>query len=332
MNILAGTSKGVFSLKGKASQHLLESQEVRDLVRIGDVFFAGTGSGVFLSTDNGKSWLCTGLEDREVWQIRGGEIGSRIYAVTQPAELYCSDNGGQTWQQIETFSQLPQAAEWCLPLTPPQPGRARALVIDQNNPLEIWVGVEVGGIAHTKDGGETWDFSLPGKNPDLHMMCAQPDESDVLYASTGYGRLDGVAEMVEGNAGVFRSDDSGKTWDYAWKGITPRYSRPMCIDARSPHGLTVACAPTAFSSFKDEGGAKAMLLRSEDRGMSWRSLCDTAHSPCAANIHALTPDVERVGGVVIGTDTGEVWRVSNDGRWELLGEQLPSVLSAITYQ
>ena len=75
-----------------------------------------------------------------------------------------------------------------------------------------------------------------------------------------------------------------------------------------------------------------MLLRSEDRGMSWRSLCDTAHSPCAANIHALTPDVERVGGVVIGTDTGEVWRVSNDGRWELLGEQLPSVLSAITYQ
>ena len=78
MNILAGTSKGVFSLKGKASQHLLESQEVRDLVRIGDVFFAGTGSGVFLSTDNGKSWFCTGLEDREVWQIRGGEIGQEF--------------------------------------------------------------------------------------------------------------------------------------------------------------------------------------------------------------------------------------------------------------
>jgi len=139
-----------------------------------------------------------------------------------------------------------------------------------------------------------------------------------------------VAEMIEGNAGVFRSEDGGASWRYAWKGITPRYSRPMCIDPKSPHGLTVASAPTAFSSFKDDGGAQAMLWRSEDGGETWRSLCDGAHSPCAANIHGLTPNLGQPGGVVIGTDTGEVWRVSNEAEWHPLASGLPAVLSALT--
>jgi hypothetical protein len=133
--------------------------------------------------------------------------------------------------------------------------------------------------------------------------------------------------MIEGNAGVFRSDDYGATWTYAWKGITPRYSRPMCIDPRTPYGLTVASAPTAFSSFREEDGAGAMLFRSEDGGESWRSLCDAAHSPSRANFHGLTTDPDKPGGVVVGTDTGEVWRVGNEADWTLLGSGMPAVLS-----
>ncbi|MEM7254464.1 MAG: hypothetical protein AAF493_23855, partial [Pseudomonadota bacterium] len=225
--------------------------------------------------------------------------------------------------------EVPEAASWAIPITPPLPGRARALVVDADDPHRMWVGVEVGGIMKTADGGATWSLGLPGENPDLHMMCAHPAQPNVLFASTGYGRLDGVAEMVEGNAGVFRSEDYGETWAYAWRGIVPRYSRPMCIDPRSPHGLTVASAPTAFSSFKDDGGAGAMLFRSEDGGESWRSLCDASHSPSTANIHGLSPDPTVVGGVLIGTDTGEVWRVSNDAHWTSVACDLPAVFSVL---
>ncbi len=329
MKILAGTSRGVFSVAGGEGRQVLECRGVRDLVNIEGRLFAGTGAGLFRSDDGGETWSLAGLEDHEVWQIRGAGDGV-IYAGTQPAGLFKSEDKGASWREVEAFSNFPAAAEWCVPVTPRLPGRARALVIDKDDPRRIWVGVEVGGIMRTEDGGETWDFSLPGENPDLHMMCAHPGQGEVLYASTGYGRIDGVAEMIEGNAGVFRSDDGGAHWKYAWKGITPRYSRPMCIDPATPHGLTVASAPTAFSSFKDEGGAKAMLLRSEDGGESWRSLCDAAHSPSEANIHGLTPDLENPGGVVIGTDTGEVWRVGNDAEWTPLASGLPAVLSAIT--
>ena len=329
MRVLAGTSKGIFVINDGMTHQLLESRGVRDLVCLDGRLFAGTGAGLYISDDDGKTWILSGLEDYEVWQIRSGGNGV-FYAATQPAALFRSEDGGSSWLEVTSFTEHPEASKWCIPLTPPLPGRSRALVIDQDNPKRIWVGVEVGGIMQSDDGGETWSFTMPGDNPDLHMMFAQPGQSDTLYASTGYGRPNGIAEMIEGNAGVFRSEDGGASWQYAWEGITPRYSRPMCIDHRPPHGLTVACAPTAFSSYKDEGGAGAMLLRSEDRGNSWRSLCDGAHTPSRGNIHGLATDSECVGGVVIGTDDGEVWRVSNDAQWTALADNLPAVLSAIT--
>lgn len=330
MTILAGTSRGVFSLDNGAHRHVLESRGVRDLVRLNGRLFAGTGAGLYVSGDDGESWTLAGLADREVWQVRAASDGT-LYAGTQPAGLFRSDDRGESWHEIRAFAEAPEAADWCVPVEPPQPGRARALVIDRDDPRRILVGVEVGGIMMTDDGGERWRLVQPGGNPDLHMMYAHPAKPETLFASTGYGRFDGVAEMVEGNAGVFRSDDRGQSWHYAWAGVTPRYSRPMCIDLRPPYGLTVASAPTAFSSHRDEGGAHAMLYRSEDGGASWRSLCDAAHSPSRANIHGLSPDPETPGGVIIGTDTGEVWRVGDDAGWTRLGEGMPAVLSLAAF-
>ncbi|MFT7600803.1 MAG: photosystem II stability/assembly factor-like uncharacterized protein [Acidimicrobiales bacterium] len=324
--ILAGTSKGVYSLDGGEPRVVLDRGGVRDLFDFNGRLFAGTGTGLFLSDDGGETWAAAGLAEYEVWQVRAGGDGT-LYAGTQPAGLFRSVDGGDSWTEIEAFAKAPEAAAWCVPLDPPLPGRARALVIDVNDPLKIWVGVEVGGIMRTTDGGETWTLDRPGDNPDLHMMYAHPEDPNVLFASTGYGREDHIAEEIEGNAGVFRSDDHGQTWQYAWAGITPRYSRPMCIDARAPFSLTVGSAPNAFSSHKDNDGAKAMLFRTDDHGKSWRSLCDEAHTPSSANIHGLTVDPQVPGGVIVGTDTGEVWKVGDDAIWTELANGLPSVLS-----
>lgn len=330
MKVFAGSSKGVFGIENGDARRVLESRGVRDLVKLGDRLFAGTGSGLFASDDAGETWSLVGLQDLEVWQIRSSADGV-LYAGTQPAGLYKSEDAGTTWAEVESFACAPEAERWCIPVEPPLPGRARALVIDAENSRRLWVGVEVGGIMRTDDGGENWELSLPGENPDLHMLYAHPEKPEVLFASTGYGRLDGVADMIEGNAGVFRSLDYGRSWQYVWKGITPRYSRPMCIDPRAPFGLTIASAPNAFSSFKDEQGAQAMLFRSEDEGSSWRSICDPAHTPSRANIHGLTPDPDEPGGVVIGTDTGEVWRVSNEAEWTPLAAGMPAILSVVAF-
>lgn len=326
MKVLAGTAKGVFFVANGSSRQTLHSRGVRELVKIEDRLFAGTGAGLFISDDDGEQWQLAGFEDHEVWQVRGAPDGT-LYAGTKPAGLFRSVDQGSTWQELEAFASVPEAADWCIPITPVQPAQARALVIDQSDPQRLWVGVEVGGIMQSDDGGESWRLSLPGDNPDLHMLWAHPQKPHTLFASTGYGRLDGVAEMIEGNAGVFRSDDGGGHWRYVWRGITPRYSRPMCIDPRPPYGVTVASAPTAFSNYKQEGGAQAALYRSEDEGEHWRSLCDPAHSPSLVNFHGLTPDPTVAGGVLVGSDNGEVWQVSDSAEWRCLGQDLPAVLA-----
>ena len=326
MKLLAGCSKGIFLIAADQTTLRLESRPVRDLIQMEGRLLAGTGAGLYGSDDAGLTWNLLGLEDREVWQTRAASNGI-LYTTTRPAGLFRSVDGGDSWQEVESFAAHPEAQSWCVPIDPPLPGQARTLVIDPQNPDCLWVGVEVGGVMRSTDGGESWALNLPGDNPDLHNLCLHPANSDVLFASTGYGRLNGVAEMIEGNAGVFRSDDRGCSWTYAWHGITPRYSRPMCIDPRTPYGLTVASAPEAFSSHKHPEGAGAMLYRSDDGGRHWRSLCDPDHSPSKANIHGLVPDPQNAGGVLIGTDTGEAWRVSNDAEWELLARGLPPVLA-----
>jgi photosystem II stability/assembly factor-like uncharacterized protein len=330
MKLLAGTSNGLFAVDD--SQHataVLPERTVRDLKSSGGRLLAGAETGLFASEDGGGTWQPSGIDGRTVWQIFTGPHPGEVYVGTQPAGLFRSKDDGRTWEEIDSFAHAPDAERWCVPVKPRQPGRARALVVDRTDPGRIWVGVEVGGVVSTKDGGATWRLDLPGNNPDIHMMVAHPAKPSMLFASTGYGRIDGVAEQIEGNAGMFRSDDGGATWTYAWRGVTPRYARPLCIDPRPPYGVTVASAPTAFSSYKDEGGAHAMLYRSEDHGATWRSLCDAAHSPSAANFHGLVPDPAEPGGVIVGTDTGEVWRVSDRGEWTRLASGLPSVLSIL---
>ena len=336
MVTLIGTSRGIYCTDtqtqatcSSASQPVCpEAKGVRDLQLIQGVYFAGTRHGLFRSTD-ATDWEPSGLADYEVWQIRASEHDgtTRLYASCQPASLFSSDDLGQTWQEIQSFRQHPEAQSWCVPIDPPLPGQARALVTGPNT---LWVGVEVGGIMISRDGGESWSLVLPGENPDIHMLFAHPTDPDTLFVSTGYGRLDGIAEMVEGNAGVFRSTDAGQTWEYIWSGVTPRYSRPMCIDNRAPFALTVAAAPTAFSHYKQEPGAQACLFQSLDEGKSWKNLGDRDHNPSAANFHGLCVDANVAGGVVTGTDSGEVWRVSPDNSWQQIASGLPAVTALLS--
>ena len=225
--LLAGTTRGVFVVDGTGATQTLDARHVRELVNLDGRVLAGSAAGLHTSDDGGCTWSGPQLEGRDVWQIRAAP-GGRLYASTEPAGLFRSDDLGETWSEITSFAALPEAERWCVPVEPPQPGRARALVIDEHDPDRIWVGVEVGGVARSTDGG-----------------------------------------------------------------------------------------------------ANAALYRSDDHGQSWRSLCDEAHSPSPVNFHGLIADPANVGGVLVGTDTGEVWQVSEDAQWTELGSGLPLVWSLV---
>jgi len=107
--------------------------------------------------------------------------------------------------------------------------------------------------------------------------------------------------------------------------MQPHYTRPMCLDPRPPFALTMPAVPDVRSSIKDPGGAGSMLFQSVDEGKTWRSLGDAAHAPSAARLTAVAADPAKAGGVIVGTETGEVWRVSPEATWTQLLEGLPPV-------
>ena len=330
MRLTIGTSHGIYSLDeriGNTNPKLvLPCRGAKIIIGTSSSILAGTATGIYSADAAGLDWSLGGLQGYRVRQIKR-TADNDLIAGTMPAAVFKSSDEGLNWQELESFTAYPEAQTWCLPSDPPRPAQACAIITHASDPNRLWVGVEVGGIMHTADGGAQWTFGLPGDNPDIHTMVAQPDDPDTLFVSTGYGRFDGLAEMVEGNAGVFRSTDAGAHWSYVWGGVTPRYARPMCVDSRPPHALTVASVPAPSSRYQDEGGAQAMLFQSLDKGENWQSLCDVSHTPSPVNFSTLTPNPDLAGGVLVGSDNGEIWSVSPSATWDQLVSGLPAVLS-----
>jgi photosystem II stability/assembly factor-like uncharacterized protein len=331
MTLLIGTSNGVFKAAGSGRPEEVEGlagREVRALRASNGSIFAGAENGVYISKNGGGTWKLSGVEGKIVWDIAPAPNDERtVYVGTQPAALYRTRDGGETWSEIDSMQRIPGAEKWCVPNSAAG-ARARTLVLDPANPARYWVGLEVGGVLGTSDDGATWTSVMTGG--DIHVMAGDPARSDVLYMTTGFGRYpDDPQPREERIAGAFRSRDGGQTWEYLWKDREPPYTRPMCVDPRAPHALTIGCAPSAFASYQDEGGAKSRLYQTTDGGDTWRDLGDADHSPSAANILAVAPAREGAGSVLVGTDTGEVWRVSPAAEWTLLVSGLPAVQSVL---
>lgn len=92
-------------------------------------------------------------------------------------------------------------------------GRTRSILIDPDDPDQIWIGSVGGGVWHSDDRGVTFkpadDFM-----PNLAICCVVMDTTDkqhVIYAGTGEGFYNDDA--IRG-AGVFRSPrQAGGKWE-----------------------------------------------------------------------------------------------------------------------
>jgi len=337
--LVIGTTEGVFlaaaSELPRASD--LSSRNVKVLRRTDGHVLAGTNDGVYRSADGGRGWQRAGLEGREVLEIMPAPRDPRtVYAGTVPAALFRSRDGGATWSDVDSFALAFDADTWGVPAITgwPSGARAHSIVVDANDPERCLVGIEVGGVVRSADHGSAWATTLPGGVPDIHYVVADPDRPERLYCSTGFGRIGKLAEVPEKErtAGMFASDDGGQSWRYIWEGMLHRYTRPLCIDARPPHALTVGTAPNArpYISYRIEGGAHGQVYQSADGGATWRPLGDAPHSPSVAAILCVTPALDTAGNVLVGTDLGEVWHVdAANTRWRLLADGLPPVQSVL---
>ena len=180
--IMVGTMKGAFLFSADAERRHFEAdgphfhgQAIYALAFDGRGgrrrLLAGTesshwGSVVRWSDDLGKTWAdpeegnvrfpeSSGGALKRVWQLRpDGELRpDTVWAGVDPAALFRSDDGGETFELVEGLWDHPHRQRWmpgggglCLHTVVPHP----------TDPERIWVAISTGGVYRSDDGGAFW--------------------------------------------------------------------------------------------------------------------------------------------------------------------------------
>lgn len=154
----------------------LEGGTVNALLEKDGVVYAGTATtGIFTSSDNGKTWHQAGSGVGNLTVSALAAAGSNVLAATN-AGVYRSNDGGQSW----TFASLNNQS-------------VTALLSNSGN---IFAGTNQGRIFFSSDEGKSWqERTFLPLFPTIFALAAL---SDQLFAGT--------------SRGVFRSADQGQSW------------------------------------------------------------------------------------------------------------------------
>lgn len=173
MVTLAGSSAGQGSGKLRPIvRSVATSSQAPGLV------LAGTEEGLFISRDNGNSFVPLRL-DGEMRRIQTIVFDPRtadtIYVGTSNA-FFRSLNGGQTWERRGGGLRLASAVS--------------AITVNPNNPDEIFAGdYNQGGFYRSLDRGKTWELLNTSDLPSQRVwsLTADPFDSSKLYAGSFSG-------------------------------------------------------------------------------------------------------------------------------------------------
>jgi BNR/Asp-box repeat protein len=245
----------------------LRDQHVTSVIAREGVILAGTENGIFRSDDEGQTWIETsnGLIAKHVrWMAFHPEISDFEFAGTEPANIFISHDGGESWRNCPEVAGLRDQFKWSLPYSP-EAGCVRGFAFHGSR---VYAAVEVGGVLVSNDNGETWGLAEgsdgnpdlegppePFVYPDVHSLEVHPSSPDLVYAPTG--------------GGFYRSNDGGKTW----KLFYDCYCRAVWVDPNDPQHLILSPADGVDRNGRIEesrDGGKGWALASNGLQVPWR--------------------------------------------------------------
>lgn len=209
----------------------LAEHRVRTVSAAGGVIIAGTTRGVFRSEDLGRTWhepTSNVTIPHMRWLAHYPGVSGIAFAGAEPAAIFVTSDGGDTWRECPEVARLRDAHGWYLPYSP-EAGCVRGFAFHRSRG---YAAVEVGGALRSDDRGQTWRLAEgstgdpdpnhspePNIHPDLHSFAVHPFSPDLVHVPTG--------------GGLYRSADGGRTWELLYR----CYCRAVWADAHDPSHL-----------------------------------------------------------------------------------------------
>ena len=280
-----------------------------------DTLYVGTSDeGLFKSADGGGSWEgLSGIEHPRVTAVAVSPTDGAVYAGTEPSALFVSRDGGETWRELEEMRKLPSQPTWSFP---PRPwtSHVRAIAPSFSDPHLVVVGIELGGVLRSTDGGETWQDQRPGAQPDCHSLFAHQRAPELLYEA--------------GGGGFAKSTDFGDSWESVDGGMGLHYVWGLAADATDP---SLVYASAALGPYRAHGrGASGAAIYRKMGNQPWQAALEGLD----AFPYALCPDPEVPGALYAGLGDGTVLRGEDAGdAWEevaRVGEGLDALAAVST--
>jgi len=301
------------------------------------------GMKLLVSTDLGKSFKETqsapafpkddGRALANIWALEPGKGKREILAGVEPAALFRSHDGGDSWEMVPGISNHEHARKW----NPGAGGLCLHTIIRDGE--RVHVAISAGGHYVSDDGGDTFAASnggvgagfMPDAFPEfgqcVHKIVRHDDAPGRLYMQNhgGWGEWEGPGGKRP-DIGVLRSDDHGQTWYSISKGLPSDFGFPIVVH---PHDAdTIWVMPLEPATRTCPGGAPA-AWRSENGGHSWRRLArgfPKKDSYFTVQRDAMDIDSLSSPSLYAGTTTGQLWMGRDGGEeWECLFDSLPPI-------
>jgi photosystem II stability/assembly factor-like uncharacterized protein len=260
-----------------------------------DTCFAGLrDGGVRRTRDGGASWQDCGLPEPGVFSLAVSAADGAVYAGCEPSMLFRSDDGGETWRELSALLDLPSRPTWSFP---PRPwtSHVRWIAPSPHDAGLLLVGIELGGLMRSTDGGETWQDHRPGAQRDVHSLAWHPHAEGRAYEAGGGGSASSV--------------DGGETWRPADDGRDRHYTWSVAADPDDPDVWFVSASTGPFAA---HGGRDADARIYRRRGDEpWQEVCDPGRAmPYAL---AFAADGRLFAGlsdgrILVTVDRGETWQ------------------------